>query len=240
MRAAPLIPLLVLAACGSTAANFSPEQANIDTARAALRGGAPQIALQVVAGSLQRRPQDEAALIVQGDALTALGRYDAAQLSYNNVLQRNPASPGALLGLGRIELTSNPASAESLLLAALRNDPRNTSALNDLGVARDLQNHHADAQAAYRKALGLDPQSSAAMVNLALSMAMTGQADAAVRMLRPLASNPGATPKLRHDLAAALTMAGRRQEAAQILSADLSPAEVRQALDAYVSARAKR
>ncbi|HEX2941600.1 MAG TPA: tetratricopeptide repeat protein [Rhodopila sp.] len=239
MRAASLIMLLMLAACGITAADFSPEQANIDTARAALRGGAPQIALQIIASSLQRHPHDQAALIVRGDALTAQGRYDEAQLAYRDVLRVNPESPGALLGLGRIELASDPAAAESMFLAALRHDPRNASLLNDLGVARDLQHHHAAAQDAYHQALGLDPQSTGAIVNLALSVAMTGHGDEAVRMLRPLASNPTASPKLRHDLAAALAMAGHREEAAHILSADLSPAEVRQAVAEYSSASVK-
>lgn len=104
-------------------------------------------------------------------------------------------------------------------------------------MARDLEGNHTGAQEAYRHALGIDPQLTAAQVNLALSMAMTGNAADAVQMLRPMASNPGASPKLRHDLAAALAMAGKRDEAAHILSTDLSPDEVRQALDAYAAAR---
>ena len=48
-------------------------------------------------------------------------------------------------------------------------------ALNDLGIARDLQGRHTDAQTAYRSALGVDPDMRAAQVNLALSLAMSGQ-----------------------------------------------------------------
>jgi Flp pilus assembly protein TadD len=202
-----------------------------------LRGGSPQIALQIVSGILTSHPDDETALVVQGDALTTLGQYDQAELSYSRALLHSPDSVGAKTGLGRLKLTSDPAAAEKLFLDVLSHDPRNTTALNDLGVARDLQGNHVGAQAAYRQALGIDAQLSAAQVNLALSMAMTGNAADAVRMLRPMASNPGASPKLRSDLAAALTMAGQRDEAAHILSADLSPEEVRQALDAYATAR---
>jgi Flp pilus assembly protein TadD len=86
--------------------------------------------------------------------------------------------------------------------------------------------------------LGINPELSSAVVNMALSLAMTGRGEEGVRMLRPLADNPNATPKIRHDLAAALTMSGHRAEAEQILSADLSPSDVRQALDAYATARA--
>ena len=73
----------------------------------------------------------------------------------------------------------------------------------------------------------------AAEVNLALSMALSGQATEAVRLLKPLASDPGAPRRLRHDLAAALAMAGDKQEAAKILSADMTPEQTERALLAY-------
>lgn len=237
MRGGPLVLFLLLAACGHTASDLSALQPGVDVAAAALRGGSPQTALQLAGSVLARSPGNEAALVVQGDALTELGRLDEARQSYSQALQSNPASVGAEVGLGRIRLTNDPAAAEALFLEALQHDPRNTTALNDLGVARDLQGHHADAQKAYRQALGIDPQDTAAQVNLALSMAMSGAADDAVRMLRPMASDPAASRKLRHDLAAALAMAGERDEAARILSKDLSPEEVRQALDDYAAAR---
>ena len=238
MRVAVFVVVLSLAACGSSVSDLSRNQPNVDVARAALRGGSPQAALGIVSGVIARDPSNAGALIVQGDALTAEGRYDEARLSYDAVLRRDRSSVGAELGLARLQLSSNPAAAEALFLRILRQDPRNTIALNDLGVARDLQNRHQEAQVAYRQALGIDPRDSAAQVNLALSLAMTGNAEDGVRLLQPLADNPGASPQLRHDLAAALAMAGRRDEAARILSADLSPDEVRQAVDAYVSARA--
>jgi len=237
MRGWAPILLVLLAACGRVATDISAQQPGVDVAQAALRGGSPQTALQIAGHVLVTDPGNEAALVVQGDALTDLGRMDEARISYTNALQRNPLSVGADIGLGRLSLPRDPARSEGLFLEALNHDPRNTTALNDLGVARDLQGNHAGAQSAYRKALGLDPQDSAAEVNLALSLAMTGSADDAVRMLRPLATVPGASVKLRHDLAAALTMAGDRAEAARILSADLTPEQVQQALDAYAAAR---
>jgi Flp pilus assembly protein TadD len=237
MRGKILIAALWLSACASTTSSLSPDQPGVDVARAALRGGSPQIALQILSGTLAKDPGNEAALVLQGDAFTILGQYDQAQASYSSALNRHPGSVGAETGLGRILLTHDPAGAEKMFLDVLTHDPRNTAALNDLGVARDLRGDHTGAQEAYRHALGIDPQLSAAQVNLALSMAMTGNATDAVRLLRPMAESPGASPKLRHDLAAALTMAGQRDEAAHILSADLSPEEVRQALDAYATAR---
>jgi Flp pilus assembly protein TadD len=52
-------------------------------------------------------------------------------------------------------------------------------------------------------------------------------------LLQPLAASPDADRRLRHDLAAALVAAGERSAATQILGADLSPAEVAQAVHGY-------
>ena len=49
---------------------------------------------------------------------------------------------------------------------------------------------------------------TAAQVNLALSLAMSGQAGDAVQLLRPLASKPDASQQMRHDMAAVLMMSG--------------------------------
>lgn len=229
--------LLVLTACGHTGSVVSSLQPGVDVAQAALRGGSPQTALNLVGTVLSHDPQNEAALVVQGDAFTELGQTDQARQSYQLALKSNQTSVGAEIGLGRLLLSTDPAGAEAMFLQALHNEPRNTTALNDLGVARDLQGNHTGAQEVYRQALGIKPEDSAAQVNLALSMAMSGSGDEAVQMLKPLATNPGASRRLRHDLAAALAMAGDRAAAEHILSADLSPEEVRQALAAYAAAR---
>jgi Flp pilus assembly protein TadD len=238
MRGIILFLVLALAACGPTTTGIPPDQQSLDMARAAMRGGSPQTALQILSDAAGRGvPQSVQALVLQGDALTQLGRPEEAEIAYNAAVHRDRKWPGALIGLGRLKLATDPAMAETYFLAAVQSDPRNTTGWNDLGVARDLQGHHDGAQQAYRQALGIDPQLSAAVVNLALSLAMNGKGEEGVRMLRPLASGPTSSPKIRHDLAAALTMAGRRDEAAQILNADLSPDDVRKALDAYVAAK---
>ena len=66
-----------------------------------------------------------------------------------------------------------------------------------------------------------------------MSVALTGQAAEAVRRLKPLASGPGTSSRLRQDLAAALAMAGDKQEAARILSEDMTPEQTKRALLAY-------
>lgn len=233
MRGVLLSALLLLSACsGSTSPLSRAWQSGLDVGEAALQSGNPGIALQSAEAVLARTPGDANALLLKGDALTALGRFDDAVDAYNGALKSDPGSVRGRIGLGRIRLASDPAAAEALFLEAENREPRNTTALTDLGIARDLQGRHADAQTAYRQALGINPDLRAAQVNLALSMAMTGDGPDAVRLIRPLAEAPDASRKLRHDYAAVLAMTGQRAEAERILSTDLSPAETRQAVDA--------
>jgi Flp pilus assembly protein TadD len=229
--------LLSLAGCadnGTTALRTGAP--GVEVAQAAIRGGSPQMALQIVSSILAKDPTNGAALIIQGDSLTALGRFDEAGVSYESALRSDPASVDAHIGLGRVRLGTDPASAEALFLEALQRQPRNAVALNNLGIARDLQGRHVDAQTSYREAMAASPNMTAAQVNMALSLAMDGQARDAVQLLRPLASNPGASRQVRHDLAAVLTMSGDKDEAQRILSKDLSANEVRQAMAGYAAA----
>ena len=208
----------------------------MDVADAALKGGSPEIALQISGNVLAKDPGNMDALLTQGEALTELGRPDEAAASFGQVLSDHPDSVSANIGLGRIKLASDPTAAEALFLTALRHEPRNGVALNDLGISRDLQGRHTDAQSAYREALGVSPDMSAAQVNLALSLAMSGRPRDAVDLLQPIASRPDATQQSRHDLAAVLAMSGDKAAAQKILSKDLPPEQVQQALDAYTSA----
>lgn len=240
MRGVTLCMLILLCACsprGSTGVGSGPP--GIDVADAALKGGSPEIALQISDSLLARHPGNEAVLLTRGEALTALGRPDEAAANFAQALAANPDSVGAHIGLGRLKLSTDPVAAEALFLEALQHEPRNAVALNDLGIARDLQGRHKDAQTAYREALGVDSDMPAAQVNLALSLAMSGQSGDAVQLLQPLADKPGAPQQLRHDMAAVLTMGGDRAQAAEILSKDLPPDQVQQALDAF-SAAGKR
>ncbi len=231
MRTPTLLLLLALTACGGPVEReLSPSSAGLNVAEAALRGGSAQVALQVAGGILANSPSNVGALEIQGDALTMLGRHDAATGSFERALSLDSGSTRAKIGLGRLRLGTDPADAERLFLEVLGKEPRDVVALNNLGIARDLQGRHADAQAAYRQALGLNPELHAAQVNLALSLAMSGQGARALPLIQPLASAPGASRKLRHDYAVVLAMSGKRAEAERILAADLTPEEVRQAL----------
>jgi Flp pilus assembly protein TadD len=233
MRLTLLVLVSLLTACAGRNGPVEPGQPGLNVATAALAGGSPNIALNVTNGILATDPGNVPALLAQADAFSALGRPEDAKGNYTKVLTIEPESVTAQIGLGRLHLGSDPARAQALFLGALQREPRNKIALNDLGIAYDLQDQHTSAQDAYRKALGIDSTMRAAEINLALSMALNGQAPDAVRLLKPLASDPSASRRLRHNLAAALAIAGDKAGASQILSADMTPEQTERTLRAY-------
>jgi Flp pilus assembly protein TadD len=227
--------LLLLAGCsglGTQAPGGGVPGVNI--ADAALDGGMPQTALNVTRTILESQPRNVGALVRQGTALAQLNQPDAAMEAYKRALAVDPAAAGALLGLGRLELAhGSAADAEHHFAKLVAGTPNDRTALNDLGVALDLQGRHEAAQEEYAKVLRLEPDNRAAAVNLALSLSLSGQPGRSVALLRGPASQPGATPRVRQDLAVALALSGNTREAEKLLLTDLSPGDAAAALAGY-------
>lgn len=202
-----------------------------------IAGGSPEVALHITDQLLARNPRNAGALVRRGDALIALHRNPEAAAAYSKSVELEPHNNRALLGLGKVRLAQDPAAAEALFARITSRDGRDAVALNDLGVARDMQGHHAAAQEAYHKALEAAPSLVAAQVNLGLSMALSGEAAAAMRLLQPIATAPQAPVAVRHDLALATALNGQREQASAMLAPDLSPDEVRRALDGFAALR---
>jgi Tfp pilus assembly protein PilF len=240
VRSAGLALLLTMNGCGSIISSKTGARTpGLNVAEAALEGGAGQIALQVSDGVLRESPNNVRALEIKGDALTLLGDYDQAGAIFQALLAKDPNSVRACIGMGRVKLAKSPIEAEQYFQRVLQADPRNVTALNNLGIARDLQGHHTQAQPAYHQALAINPDLESAQVNLALSMAMSGQGPAAIKLLHARATQPGAPAKVKHDYAVVLAMTGNRSGAERVLSDDMQPEEARQLLDSATGTQTK-
>jgi hypothetical protein len=143
-------------------------------------------------------------MVARADALYALGAPADARAAYRQAVAADPSDAAAELGLGRTLVRTDPHAAEAAFRAALVRQPDNVLALNDLGIACDMQGHHAAAQTAYRHALAVAPDSADVQTNLGLSLVLSGDGAKAVGMLRPLATAPEATSLQRADLAMAV------------------------------------
>jgi Flp pilus assembly protein TadD len=195
-------------------------QPTLRVADAALAAGAPDMALRVADIVLAKHPRDIAAFITRGDSLYALGQGDMARAAYRAAIAIDPTAASANVGLGRTLVKSDPRSAEAAFLSALTKEPDNIVALNNLGVARDLQGRSAEAQEAYRKALTVAPGSADVQINLGMSLALSGRRAEAAQLLRGVVAVPGAARAWRYELFAGLSLAGDGPSAQQILMAD--------------------
>jgi len=236
-RLGSLAVVMVLAGCMPQPVpqlvSTTPEPAELNVADAAIAGGDPAMALSVSQSVLKDNPGDVDALVHEGDSYYALGRCQDSEAAYELALAHDSGSAAAETGLGRCLIKTDPAGAERALEQAVADDPGDAAALNDLGIARDLQGNFAGAVDPYRRALLAQPGMVAAEVNLGLSLALSGHGPEALQYLGPLATGPGADAKTREDYAAALVAVGRLDEARQVLSVDLPPAQVSAAIDGF-------
>lgn len=126
----------------------------------------------------------------------------------------------ALLALGR--------GAESVLILSqlVQEDPQDWRARDALGVALDQAGRPIPARKAYQEALVLVPNSVGVMTNLGVSYLLTGDAAKAEEILRKAVELPGASAETRQNLALAIGLQGRFDEAEDIQRVDLAPEQV--------------
>jgi Flp pilus assembly protein TadD len=229
---------LALAACTSNIPQQSHNNtASLAAARKALTEGQAAIALGIAHGVLSVHPDDVAAIVAAGDADVAMGNRHTGEMEYRQALGADPGNVQAKLGLGKLKLTDDAHQAEFAFRDILASAPNNPAALTDLGVALDLQERHKDAQQQYQAALRANPNLTAPRVDLAVSLALSGDPGQAEGLLRD-ASESGAMPaRVRADYALAEVMAGHSDMAMQTLQADLSVDEAKASVEAMEGLR---
>ena len=239
--------VLLLGACGAQQDRITMGEGTaprgLRIASAAMAGGLPQAALNATQGVLDREPGNIEALLQQADALTALGRPDAAAEAYRRVMAKD-VSPSrvqlrlARVGAGRVDLVMGRASeAQAIYAALIAAAPDDPVGHNGLAIALDQQGRHDDAQVVYRKALTF-ADTSATRSNLGLSLVMSGDTVGALELLRPLASDTASNPRIRHNLAFALELAGDREGAQRALAVDMPRDQVLAELVGFSAFRA--
>ena len=239
MRILMLLLISALAACAAqpepkAGASADGTTSPLKIADVALANGAPAVALRATEGVLAADPRNSGALMRQAKAQALLGNYSAAETAYRRALGIDNGLDEARLGLARIWLRTSPVQAEKVLLEVLDRDPHNTAALNNLGVSRDLQGKHLEAQEAYRRALEVQPALASARENLGLSLALSGKPQEGVQMLDQVATEEGPSNRqARDNWAVALTLSGHAVEAGQVLQEELSKPDVSKALAGY-------
>ena len=180
-----------------------------------------------------------APFIAIGNTLLDMGSVDEAIIAFNSALQRQPREPEALRGLARAYLkTGRPELAGQPLGVAFEDTPNDPKLLQLIGVADDYLDQHGEAQARYRRGIELAPGDLGLTLDLALSLALTGDYDAAIARLGPMAYSGSSTPRERQTLALIYGLKGDRKAAQQLASMDLEPSAVGHNLAYYDRLRA--
>ena len=179
-----------------------------------------------------------APFVASGNTLLEMRETNEAIIAYNSALAREPHDGEALRGLARAYLmTGKPELAGQPLAVAFQDTPSDPKLLELIGVADDFVGQHEEAQARYKRGLELLPGDPALSLDLALSLAITGDYPQAIALLRPIAAAPGASAHDRQTLALIYGLQGNRQAAEQFARMDLDAQGVTRNLAFYENLR---
>jgi Flp pilus assembly protein TadD len=217
-----LAALLALASCDFSGSQQVGFQSRIDVGARMLQSGQHASGYRLLDQvAAEHAGSAEAGLAIAAAYLDARA-FAKAENAYTSAA-RSGAGPRAVVGLGRVALARNaPDQAMRHFSAVLEKDPGNLAAINGMGVAHDLKGQHATARAEYNRVLTIDPTHVDALNNLALSNVLGGSGETAVAILQDLTGSQVNDPTLRQNLAIALAVTGRRQDAVRLATADIT------------------
>jgi Flp pilus assembly protein TadD len=151
------------------------------------------------------RPTAAEPRVALGRTLTRKRDFDGAESAFREALGLEPRNIDAWIGLAQIEMarrrTPETIAALDQGLAAA---PGELRLLNAKGVILDRSGRHKEAQPLYRQALEGAPRNQMLRNNLGRSLALDGQKEEALAILRPLAREPDAPPAAKESLALAM------------------------------------
>jgi tetratricopeptide (TPR) repeat protein len=191
-----------------------PAAADLDRALAAFRQGAGGAAMDEVRAIVRTHPGFTTAHGVLASMQHDTGDLAGAIATLEGVVRRGIADQSMMVVLaGYLQENGALDKSAALVEAVIAAHPDYVEAHNSLGVVRARQRRHAEARAAFRRVLELDPTSAKAYENLAIDEMAAGELDAAAADLtRALTLDPRLA-SAHNALAAVQMQQGREAEA---------------------------
>ncbi|MEE2930409.1 MAG: tetratricopeptide repeat protein [Pseudomonadota bacterium] len=224
----PLLALLSTAACAtsaSTPALSAEEQVYQDAIQRALEPATAEQKAQAErsdpitranfwANEYQKDATNLEVTVSFMRALRQISSHDKVIELATTSIPIHPNSHELYLELGRTYLAQNKLSEAAQILARSADFAPQTEAapLAVLGLTFDRMAEHRKAQEAYEIALTREPDRITTLSNYGLSLALTGQLDAAEEVLRKAVNLPGSDVRVRQNLALILGLQGRFED----------------------------
>ena len=174
----------------------------------------------------RENPADADVAIAYARALRATDQRAQAVAVLEQASIRNPRSMPLLGAYGRAlaEAGQYQQALDALDKAHTPDNP-DWHILNAQGAVLDQMGRHPEAQRHYAAALKIVPNDPSVLSNLGLSYLLAKDLKNAETTLRKAAAQPNADPRVRQNLALAVGLRGRFEEAEKIASADLPEKE---------------
>jgi Flp pilus assembly protein TadD len=220
---------LLLGACSQAPdllTSLTEDPNKIETSSNKTAGAEPQTELQKATiywgGQYAKQPTNLEFALNYAKDLKALGEKQKALGVLQQISMFHNNDHDLLSEYGRLALELDQVNVANQLLA-MADDPtkpdwRVTSAR---GTVMAKQGKYAEAIPFYERALAIAPSNPSVMNNLAMAYAMNGDPKKAEGILRQAWAAPGATPKVRENLALVLGLQGRYDESKSVASSVL-------------------
>ena len=202
------------------APNFSQK-----SPRQALKPTNPlHIATTYWATEYQKNPSNPKAALAYAKNLKAIGAKDRAIAILGQAHQQHPSNTEIASAYGRLVLEKGQTKLALRVLKKAEKPRGKTDwrVLSARGTAHAKLGEHALAQQYFAAALKKKPNTPSLLNNLALSYAMSGNAEKAEPLLRRAIDNGHDTPRVRQNLSLVLGLQKKFGEAKRLATVDLS------------------
>jgi len=183
-----------------------------------LRGAA-----ETMGRAYEKNPKDRAIGMNYANVLRMNGRNDQALAVMQQVAINNPSDRSVLAAYGKAQAAAGQLEqALNTILRAQTPDRPDWRLKSAEGAILDQLGRAGDARQRYREALEINPNESSVLSNLGMSYLLARDLKTAETYLRNAAAQPGADSSVRQNLALAVGLQGRFQEAETIARQELT------------------